>query len=478
MVTLGPLGFTAPWLLLGLIALPILWLLLRAIPPAPIRRRFPAVALLLGLSDAQLESDRTPWWLLLLRCLAVAAAILAFAGPVLNPERQAAGSGPLLILTDGSWASARDWPARLDRIEQALTEAGRAGRRVALVSLSDPPKGDALPFQSAESWRARLAGLSPEPWAPQDKAVAAWAGALSGRFQTLWLADGLARASRAPLLAALESHGTVRVFQTAQPVMALRPARFEGGKILLTAIRAATGPAQGVKITAYGPDPAGTERDLAMVPATFKAGAEAAEATFTLPPELRNRITRFAIANIRSAGAVSLTDDTLKRRKVALIAGDPPSEQLQLLSPLHYLREALTPNADILTGTFGDLLQADPDVVILADVAKLPPEQETALEAWVKKGGLLLRFAGPHVAAMSETGEAADPLMPVRLRYGGRELGGALSWGEPKHLAPFAKDSPFFGLEIPPDVTVREQVVAQPDPDPVSYTNLTLPTTS
>ncbi|MDP1578330.1 MAG: BatA domain-containing protein, partial [Cypionkella sp.] len=47
---MSALAFTTPWLLWGLIALPILWLLLRAIPPAPIRRRFPAVALLLGLA--------------------------------------------------------------------------------------------------------------------------------------------------------------------------------------------------------------------------------------------------------------------------------------------------------------------------------------------------------------------------------------------------------------------------------------------
>jgi hypothetical protein len=86
MWVLGPIGFTAPLLLLGLIALPILWLLLRAVPPAPIRRRFPGVALLLGLTDDKAETDKTPWWLLLLRMLAVAAVIIAFAGPVLNPQ--------------------------------------------------------------------------------------------------------------------------------------------------------------------------------------------------------------------------------------------------------------------------------------------------------------------------------------------------------------------------------------------------------
>jgi hypothetical protein len=41
---IGNLAFTTPLLLLALVALPILWWLLRAVPPAPIRRRFPGVS--------------------------------------------------------------------------------------------------------------------------------------------------------------------------------------------------------------------------------------------------------------------------------------------------------------------------------------------------------------------------------------------------------------------------------------------------
>ena len=38
-----------------------------------------------------------------------AAVIIGFAGPVLNPQDRDPGSGPLLILADGTWADARDW---------------------------------------------------------------------------------------------------------------------------------------------------------------------------------------------------------------------------------------------------------------------------------------------------------------------------------------------------------------------------------
>ncbi|MEM9524326.1 MAG: BatA domain-containing protein, partial [Pseudomonadota bacterium] len=165
MMTIGPLAFTAPWLLLGLGALPVLWLLLRAVPPAPMRRRFPGVALLLGLTDDETQTDRTPWWLLMLRTAAVAAVIVGFAGPVLNPQAERAGDGPLVIAVDGTWADAWSWNARLDRIDALLSEAGQGGRPVALVTLTDPPAG-ALEFRSADVLRLRLAGVRPRPWQP------------------------------------------------------------------------------------------------------------------------------------------------------------------------------------------------------------------------------------------------------------------------------------------------------------------------
>ena len=106
-MTLFGIGFATPWLLLALLMLPILWLILRAVPPAPIRRLFPGVVLLLGLKDDDQVSDRTPWWLLLLRMLAVAALIIGLAGPILNPDTDdmARSDAPLLVVMDGSWAS-------------------------------------------------------------------------------------------------------------------------------------------------------------------------------------------------------------------------------------------------------------------------------------------------------------------------------------------------------------------------------------
>ncbi|TMV91367.1 DUF4159 domain-containing protein [Thioclava sp. BHET1] len=456
---IGPIGFTAPWLLLGLLALPLLWLLLRAVPPAPIRRRFPGVALLLGLKDAEVEAARTPWWLLLLRLLALAAAIIGFAGPVLNPQQAQTGTGPLLIVSDASWASARNWPRQITRMERALNAAEQSGRRVALISLSDPP-AQAAEFTDAQSLLQSLPGLAPEPWQP---AAFDAAKLPEGRFDTLWLSDGLARPMRSELLSALQARGQVTVWQSNLPVLALGPAGIEDGALVVPALASAPPPSPR-EVAAIGRDPAGVERTLAHMPIAFDGKTEA-EVRFDLPPELRNRITRLAITGVRSAGAVSLTDDAVKRRKVAILSGTRDREGLQLLSPTHYLHEALAPTADLIDGTLSDVIKADPDVIILADMADLP--EQTALQDWVDKGGLLIRFAGPR---MANADLARDTLLPVRLRAGGRSIGGTMSWGAPRKIAPFPEDSPFAGLSIPDDVTVKAQVMAEPSPDLTDHT--------
>ena len=441
------IGFMSPWLLLGLLALPVLWFLLRAAPPAPVRRRFPGVALLLGLTDEP-TVDRTPWWLLLLRMAALAAAILGFAGPVLNPVETTTTDRPILILADASWAAARDWPRTEARIRQELDRARAAGRPVALAALSRPIPAQ-IQFTTAEAALLTVPELSPRPWDAQSIDLDRLP---QGNFDTLWLSDGLANAGRAPLLAALQTRGAVAVSEQTM-IAALAPAQVEEGALTVPVL----GPQPGleVEVAAIGLDPAGVERDLAIVKALTGETAR-----FELPPELRNRVSRFEIVGQRHAGAVSLTDDATKRRKVALVDGGSAREGLELLSPTHYLRQALEPTADLIEGGIDDVLLASPDVIILADLADMP--ETDRLADWVDKGGLLLRFAGPRLAASENT---IDPLLPVTLRAGGRSVGGTMSWGAPRKLAPFAEGSPFLGLKVPEEVTVRAQVIAEPSPE-------------
>ena len=218
---LGPIGFAAPMLLWGLVALPVLWILLRAVPPAPIRRRFPGVALLLGLTDDDHVTDRTPWWLMLLRMAAMALVIIGLAGPVLNPDRaRTPGSGPVLVLLDGGWGGAQDWAARMELADQLLAEAARDARTAAVMRVSQPEAAEVLP---ADVWRGRLPGLAPLPWLPGPQSAARLEAVLpQGQFETLWLSDALDFDGRAAVLAALEARGPVRIERSLEQALAQR----------------------------------------------------------------------------------------------------------------------------------------------------------------------------------------------------------------------------------------------------------------
>ncbi len=141
--------FAAPWALLALPALPLLWWLLRVTPPAPRSESFPAIRLLLGLQAAEETPARTPWWLMALRLTAATLVIVALARPVLDAGSLFAGSGPLLLVVDNGWASAADWPKRMEAANSMLDRGERSGRSAALLATAPDERGAAPQVSAA-----------------------------------------------------------------------------------------------------------------------------------------------------------------------------------------------------------------------------------------------------------------------------------------------------------------------------------------
>jgi hypothetical protein len=196
----------------------------------------------------------------------------------------------------------------------------------------------------------------------------------------------------------------------------------------------------------------------------FKANDRETEAAFDLPVEIRNDIARLEIAAERSSGVVQLLDKRWRRRTVGVVTGATADTAQPLLASTYYLSRALNPFADIRLAERGapseavrQFLSQNLPMLILADVGNVAGEARERLAKWIDDGGVLVRFAGPRLAA------ADDDLIPVKLRRGGRSLGGSLSWEQPQQLSGFARDSPFNGMAVPNDVTVTRQVLAEPD---------------
>jgi hypothetical protein len=461
MLTLGSLALASPWLLVALAALPIIWWLLRVTPPAPRRIAFPAIRLLLGLAAREETPARTPLWLILLRVALAMLVIVAAAHPLLNPQTRLASTGPILVIVDDGWAAARDWPARQAALADLLAEAEREDRQVVLLTTAPPatnePAASLAPIRPADA-RATVQALQPKPWPVDRRAALARLEALSLADSTsaFWLSDGVADGESQALAAYLAGRGSLHYIaaEPGQTPLLLAAGDLQANDL---GVRLRSLPAPGPRLLQVRAS-AEDGRLLARQAGTIEPSAGGIEVRLPMPSELRNRAARIEIEGDQSAGSVLLVDERWRRRPVGIAVATNAGGQ-PLLSENYYLERALAPFTEIRRGRPTDLLKRQLAVLIFSDIGADSPVEEAAVLKWIEAGGLLLRFAGPHLA------EQPDQLLSVRLRRGGRTIGGALSWEEPARLAPFAPDSPFAGLAVPVDVTVSRQVLAEPDLD-------------
>jgi hypothetical protein len=460
-----PLAFAQPLVLLGLLSLPVLWWLLRLIPPQPTRIDFPPTRLLFEIKPQEETPRRTPWWLTLLRLTLAALVILAAAGPLWNPAAEATRTtSPLALLIDDGFPAAGTWDARMRTADDLITRAETDGRGVALIPLSETSRE--IGFETPGAARVRLQQIKPKPYAVQRSdalpALTRFFGATAD-VEVIWLSDGIDIAGGAEFVATLGKLVGSRALSVIEgglaPALALTGAENTAAALTVKVVRSGAGAAQSGVIR--GLDIKG----LPLGEATFTFGANETEtdAALTLPVEIRNDVARLDIAAERSAGAVALLDKRWRRRAVGVVTGASAETAQPLLASTYYLTRALNPFADVRQAERGSAAQAVGQfmdqrlpMIILADVGNVA-EARDRLTKWIEDGGVLVRFAGPRLAA------ADDDLIPVRLRRGGRALGGALSWDQPQQLAAFSRESPFFNMPVPADVTVTRQVLAEPD---------------
>lgn len=468
---LSTLAFLNPWLLAALATLPLIYWLLRTVPPRPRQIEFPPTRILVGIENKEKTPAKTPWWLLLIRLLAAALVIFALAEPVLNPQTQSPikGDGPVILAVDNGWASAGQWDQRLALVERLIDEAERDNRPVAVFGTAATTKAPAIKLEAPVDARATAAALQPQPFAPDRAALV---GALETALKTagattasvVWLSDGIDHdgkgAAFAAALAQTAGDGNLSVADVASGSEPLGLSASVGadGKLTARIVRAAGNVRAGF-VHAYS---ARSQR-LGETPFQFAADETITTAQIELPLELRNQVTRLEIAGTRSAGSVSLLDQRSQWQRVGLISGEAQEQAQPLLAPLYYIQRAVQPYSELiipkeknLVAGIKKIIDDRASLMMLADIGTISGDAAERVTKWVEKGGVLVRFAGPRLE------KGGDELLPVGLRAGGRTLGGALSWSTPQPLAPFDESSIFAGLTIPADVTIKRQVLADP----------------
>jgi hypothetical protein len=421
--------------------------------------------LLDGVEENDTTPARTPWYVLALRLGAAALAILGLASPLWSPQAQStndeASPTSVLMVIDDGWTSAARWSDTLANAETAIRDLPRDTGVHLLTTAPSESAPDPTRRKNREEALAIVRSLDPQAFAPDlQGALVRLTDAGLAPSRSIWISDGLAHPGQDAFAAALAGLGPLSVLVNApRGAFAITGVSPKADGVAVSVVRLPGPDPLEVTLTARALD--GTP--VATAKGQFAANEGLSEVTFALPTAVVNRIGILAVSGVDSAGAVWLWDSAAKRRRVGLVS--PGSLAQPLLEDVYYIRKALEPFAEVTEGALSELIQFDPDAIILTDTGPLDPGEADALKQWVEGGGALIRFAGPRLAAAT-----APELLPVPLRRSSRAFGGALNWEQPQAFGEWPGNSPFAGLPLPERASVRQQVLAEPAMDLDQFT--------
>ncbi|WP_417794111.1 DUF4159 domain-containing protein [Terasakiella pusilla] len=455
---LSTIGFAAPWALWSLLFLPILWQFLRVMPPKPSIVRFPAVRLLQELSSDQQLATKTPWWILLLRSLIIVFLILAMARPVTDyVPAQIEKDSPLVLIVDNDWSVMDRWDTRKKELSTLLTQAKIDNRDVLLLSGTQSTPAHFRPATEAEK---SLDLLRANPW-PNDHAtllntLKGTLDQLDDTAEIIWISNGLSVPDE-DFAIQLHGLGDLKVI-TESPLPDL---------LALSAVKRTQ---TGFDVTLSRLKDKGAietslhildENGLALYQQriTLDPGVTDKTISLSVPNELRARATLLRLDRTLNPAAYYLLDEKWRDRPVGILQARTTDKNL--LHPAYYLRKGLAPHAPIIEGDLATLLSRKLSLIIHTGDVVLAANASGQLANWITQGGIFIRFAN---TTLTDTPRPAlFDLLPVQLMLGERALGGTLSWKAPSKLAPFPEQSPFFGLDLPKDLSIKKQVLARPD---------------
>ena len=395
MFSLGGITFLTPWLLAALAAIPVLWWLLRVMPPRPRGVKFPAFFLLKDLRTDMKTAAHTPWWLLLLRSAIVACVILAFADPVLRLSGALpGGDAPLLVAVDNGWAAAAHWNERLDKLKEYVTQCcgGRTRRRssaprrpkrwdgkvhaygpmerdgrgrirvdhlknqnLAAVAPTAPPadvvrrtdlraqRSLPMPFTSATARRMTRS---------DTKLMSVVQGATGGADRRERRDDTV----NAPLISC-----AVRQAKPGDAALHARAPRTQAWR-----------PTTGHDRSSPIPPRKATCSDIPQVQ-PFRPARGEVDVTWRdmLRRPAASKVTRFRVERANMASAVSFTDSQWQQHPVGIVADPSRKENAGFLNEVYYLRRALEVNGVPEIDQPGVLLQKSLSAIIWPDSAAL-----------------------------------------------------------------------------------------------------------
>lgn len=433
------LSFASGSLLWALMALPLLYWLVRLFPPKPKVIDFPAIRILLGLQPGTPPAQTPPWWLILLRVLLAALLIVAAAGPRLVPQTSISQNN-MVLLIDNSWPAAAAWQDMQRTANTLMNEAATQHKQVWLWPLTE--EAQKIEWHNAQAWQPTLNRLQPQQ------------ASLDLPKALKWLQKSLPRQTDVVLL----SSGVVERLAVPDGKEGIDVSRVYVPGTLPQVVGhvAREGDALNVKILNLGTDAPEVTVELRDLDGKIlsRAGTE--------KTENKGQMAKLVLTGLPAkAGYVTLQHQNHiaawwglsnigGQPRVQVLA--PKQNEFPLLSSRYYLQNALKEVAQARSGAELPSLLEELDAIV-AD--QLPIQPENILK-WVEDGGVYISLAGDWLKEHHEMN-----LLPSALRPQPRLLSGPLQLEGAMTLKGAMASGPLRDLSLDPAAIISQQWLPQ-----------------
>ena len=460
---INTLAFTNYYALLGLLALPLVFLIVKLFPPTPKKIFFSSFYLIDKIDKISVAKKKIPFWLLVYRLILIILIILFFCEPYLNISEKKSDENVnnYIIVADIGWSISKEWDKFKKTVNAISIEAEKKNKTVSFYHSNTADNFKPKVFKSSKDINQYLKNLNPVPW-QFEKSYLKEIIKNNDNFKNNKVFFIFSKFDRKNYSKQIEDLDFIDkkvknkiLIDPVESIIFFKNINISKENIKFEIARHAL----------LKPNTKFTIRITNIKnQLVFKKDfmLEKNQSVFyyneKFPLKVMNQMHKIEIVEQNHAGAKYYFDDYSKKRKIGIFAENYSYKENPLLSPVYYLEKSLKEDNILTIGSLDYLIKLNCSVIIVPDKGNIPEKDHLILSNWLNNGGTLIRFSSTKLAKSN-----ANFLPSSNLFMSVRNVGRTLSLAEMLKINPFKKTSIFHGLPVPKDIVFKKQLIVDND---------------
>ena len=454
--TLNIINFGNIFPLLGLIALPIIFFIIRFYPPVPKEKEYSSFFLLKDIVRKNSSKAKFPLWLLIFRLLLCLLVILFFSDPYLTTAKQTGNYKNYTIIADNGWSISNNWQNYKNIIKEISIEAENKKKEIHFYFSSSENILEPTIFKSHNEVLEFIEKNPPLVQQTNRKNVIKVLKKnnyfnSSKVFFIFSNFDSRSIESQTKILKLIkENNSSAEIINPIKKITFLEKVNINKENLELIIKRKGIYINNDFVIQIIG----NNGEILFKKKYTYNSNIDEYKIIETFPVEIINQFFKIKILNENHAGAYFYLDDYTKRVSIGIVAEDETFLEKPLLSPIYYLKKSLNQNNSTYIASVKKILDKKKSVIFLPSNNRLLKADENRLKKWVEEGGVLVRFSDKNIIKQK------DLYFDEKNYFQSlRNIAKDFSIQSKLSISPFKKNTLLSSLNIPKDLTFEKQLI-------------------